>query len=103
MCRLTASNHGDICKATDRRDMFKLSESIFSGKQLTAQASNWGKLNEENAIRKFVQITGKAIEPCGFHVHPTHPYIGASPDGFVVHEDACIEASMTVYVEGLLM
>ena len=89
--RLTASNFGDICKVTDRRDIEKFCESMYNSKNLDHVPSvRHGQTYESIALEKFTEVTGKDIIKSGFCVHPDFPYLGASPDGFV-GDDAVAE------------
>lgn len=44
---------------------------------------NWGIEKEAEARDCFEKETGLPVEICGFHTHPAHPWLGASPDGLV--------------------
>lgn len=53
-------------------------------------ATDYGTANEPAATLDFTLETGLQVEETGFHVHPEHDWLGASPDGFV-GDDAVIE------------
>lgn len=53
-------------------------------------ATDYGTANEPVAMLDFTLETGLQVEETGFHVHPEHDWLGASPDGFV-GDDAVIE------------
>ena len=90
--RLTASNFGQICTITERRDIPKLCEAMYSPKDLSkVPAIRHGNTYESIALEKFTESTGKEVIKSGFCVHPDFPFLGASPDGFVKDEDAIIE------------
>jgi predicted phage-related endonuclease len=89
--RLTASKFGEICKATERRDLAKLSKSLFSPPHLTGDAVVHGKTYEKIAIEKFSETTGKKVEKCGLFIDLIDSFIAASPDGVVDGEDALLE------------
>jgi predicted phage-related endonuclease len=36
-------------------------------------------------------VTGKNVQKCGLFVHPDFPFLGASPDGLLLGEDAVLE------------
>ena len=94
---------GEIVKMTDRRDIHKLCESLYSGKQFRNQATNHGSLNEKTAIKEFSNITDKKIDPCGFFIHPELNFIGASPDGLVQGRAAqSIDREILIRKNGLL-
>lgn len=46
-------------------------------------ATEWGSFNEAGAQAEYTMETGRVIVDTGFHVHPLHQWLGASPDGFV--------------------
>ena len=56
-------------------------------------AMQFGIDNEENARDDYEVATGNISMPTGFHVHPDHDWLGASPDGVisgdVLHEVKC--------------
>jgi hypothetical protein len=84
--RLTASRFGEICKATERRDMSKLAQTLLSPPHLTGEAVVHGKTFEQTAIDKFSEVSGKTVSKCGLFVDVTDPFLAGSPDG-VVQED----------------
>jgi hypothetical protein len=90
--RLTASRFGEICKATERRDMAKLSDSLFSPPHLTGDAVVHGKTFEQTAINRFTEVLGKTVEKCGLFIDKTNP-----PDGLVDDdgEDALTKVDRT--------
>jgi hypothetical protein len=51
--RVTASRFGEICKVTERRDMSKLSKSVYSPPHLTGDAVVHGKVL---FLPKFYQL-----------------------------------------------
>lgn len=53
-------------------------------------ATDFGTANEPVAILDFMLETGLQVTETGFHVHPEHAWLGASPDG-LVGDDAVIE------------
>lgn len=54
-------------------------ESEFTGNL----ATEYGNFHEAGAAAEFEMETGLKVEPCGFHIHPTYNWLGASPDGFI--------------------
>ncbi len=46
-------------------------------------ATSWGTNHEEEAREAFEYHVGTRVEPATFVVHPTLPWLGASPDGYV--------------------
>jgi putative phage-type endonuclease len=61
-------------------------ESEFTGNI----ATEYGVMNEPNAITDLEITKGYDVEEVGFIVHPEHDWLGASPDGFILH-DAVLE------------
>lgn len=47
----------------------------------------YGTNNEPMAIIDFEMETGAKVEETGFHVHPEHEWLGASPDGLLGESD----------------
>ena len=56
--RLTSSTFGDICKATERRDYWKLCKSLFDCKPLNLPAITHGKESEPKALKCFSEKFG---------------------------------------------
>ena len=81
--RVTASRFGDVLKATDRRNMPKLCESIVSPPTLNNPAVMHGKKYEQIAVQAFMDKTKKTVIPCGLFVCEEFPFLAASPDGLV--------------------
>jgi len=61
-------------------------ESEFKGNI----ATEYGQLNEPNALADLEMQMGDDILEVGFIVHPEHEWLGASPDGFYL-DDAVVE------------
>lgn len=55
-------------------------------KQIKAAALQWGQDVEPAAVAAYQAETGYIVTLCGFVVHPSHDFIGASPD-FLVDAD----------------
>jgi len=98
--RLTASSFGEICKMTEKRDTQKLAQNLFNSGRFSCYivfindnepnqaissdyfdhpAIRHGNTHEETAREKFAALTGKTVLQCGLFVHPTFPFLGASP------------------------
>ena len=87
--RLTGSNFGEVLKAFDRHlcqgrpfptSLFKKlkGEYCFS----TKDAILWGQMHEEHAIKKYAELTGNNVTPCGLFLFPCG-FLGSTPDGIV--------------------
>lgn len=83
--RLTASRFGEICKATERRNMDKLCESLYSPSVFQTASVGHGQTYEPVAINRFQQAMGVKVEACGFFVDQDAPFLGASPDGLCTY------------------
>lgn len=81
--RLTASRFGDILKATSRRNMEKLCQTIVFAKRLSTKSVVHGLKYEKAAIQAFEAKTGNRVQPCGLYVDPNNPFLAASPDGII--------------------
>ncbi|CAG2226881.1 unnamed protein product [Mytilus edulis] len=79
--RLTSSNFGRICKATDRTDFHKLALSYTRSSALYTAAIKHGRQYEPVAIEKYESITKLETVKCGLFVSKMHPFLAASPDG----------------------
>lgn len=53
-------------------------------------AMRWGIEKEADAKARYEEMTGEFITPCGFALHGTIDFFGASPDGLIC-EDGLIE------------
>ncbi len=84
--RVTASRFGEVCKATSARNYYGLSSTIFNPPLLHTKAVTYGKANEIKAIKKFSDLTGKIVLPCGLFVNTDYPFLGATPDGIISSE-----------------
>ena len=57
----------------------------------TNAAVEWGTANEQSATNQLEMFhLDKPVEETGFHVHPEHDWLGASPDGFI-GDDGVVE------------
>lgn len=83
--RITSSRFGEICKATDRRDMQKLTNSLISSasNSFSSKATKHGILYEDVARQKYEAITGNKVRCSGLVISEEKPYLAASPDGVV--------------------
>jgi predicted phage-related endonuclease len=88
---------------------FQLAAERLTGKprkQIKAAALQWGQDVEPAAVAAYQAETGSIVTLCGFVPHPTHDFIGASPD-FLVDEDGGGEVkspeSSEVHLETLLV
>ncbi len=85
--RITASNFGTVVKATDRRDMAKLAETIFDQRFLSSDAIVHGKTYEKVAISKFEESFNVKVSQSGLFINQDFPFLAATPDGLVGASD----------------
>lgn len=88
---MTASRFGEICRATEKKDVFKLCSSLYNKKKITTEPIIYGQQNEAVAVRRFEESFEKQVERCGLFVCEELPFLAASPDGLVIGENAIIE------------
>ncbi|XP_050520340.1 uncharacterized protein LOC126893858 [Daktulosphaira vitifoliae] len=92
--RLQASNFYRACKrqpTTCGKSLLKKVMYIYKKKELilTDESKNnlsnvnYGKINEEVAIKEFKKKTNIEIEPCGVFIDENLNYLIASPDGLI--------------------
>ena len=84
--RLTASRFGDICRATERRNLPSLAKSILNPPHLTGAAVSYGKAQEANAIKKFMEVTKLEVTKCGLFVDVDNGFLAGTPDGLIGEE-----------------
>jgi ectoine hydroxylase-related dioxygenase (phytanoyl-CoA dioxygenase family) len=95
-CRITGSIIGDFIRAEKRNSLcsttFTKIVGSFNGEDKLAgvHAIQWGRTNEKTAISCFTANTGLAVETTGLWLLKGS-MTGASPDGLIPAEDACIE------------
>jgi putative phage-type endonuclease len=102
--RITGSNVGAILgvdpfrKPADvMRAMVRAAngaESEFTGNV----ATEWGTFQEQNAKAELEMYHDLEVEETGFHVHPEHDWLGASPDGFAHDRKAVVEIKCPYYI-----
>lgn len=72
------------------RDLRHVQAGEFATRLDDVPAIRWGREHEPQARAAYVMETGNLVETAPFVPHPTHPLIGASPDGFI-GEDGLLE------------
>jgi len=88
--RITSSNFGRICKATDRTDFSNLASSLTSVKKFNCPSVAHGRKYENIAIAKYEKKFQCKTEKCGLFVCKDYPYLAASPDR-LLHENTIVE------------
>lgn len=87
--RLTASMFGEVLRRRPDTPPDALVLRIIEPKQFTSAATEWGKETEAIALQEYevnLKSLGHSdITVCraGFVVCESHPFLGASPDGYV--------------------
>ena len=76
---------------SEKRNLESLAKSILLPRRLTCKAVIHGRVQEENAIKKFEAKTGKTVDKCGLFIDLEHSFLAATPDGIVRGEDALLE------------
>jgi hypothetical protein len=71
--------------------MESLAQTLLSPCNLTTKAVNHGRVQEQEAVQKFSQMTGLTVQRCGLFIDVANPHLAATPDGHVVEEDALLE------------
>lgn len=88
--RLTSSHFSEICKATEKKNMVSLAESLATSKDLKTAPILHGRKYETVAVEQFEHLTGLKTAKCGLFVCLLHPFLAASPDR-VISEDSIVE------------
>jgi hypothetical protein len=81
---------GQVCKATERRDMGKLAKSILFPPHLSGEVVTHGKVHKASAAAEFEKFTSKKLAPCGLFVSCEHPFLAASPDRMIDKEEKAL-------------
>lgn len=88
--RITSSNFGTVCKATESKNMVALAKSMTVHRDINTKAIMHGKKFERVAVEKFESIDGIKTEECGLFICQKYPQLAASPDR-LVGEDTVLE------------
>ncbi|XP_067018182.1 uncharacterized protein [Acropora muricata] len=87
--RLTASNFGSVLHA--KRVTPSLLKRLLGEYDLSrVKAVQWGVNNEAEAVKAFINLTGKTVQETGLWLDGSG-ILGASPDG-IVDDDSVLEA-----------
>jgi putative phage-type endonuclease len=90
--KVTASVCGSILGVNKHQSHTQLWKQLtgnsepFTGNMFT----EYGTLNEPNALNEYCVQTGNRVEETGFIVHPRYKWLGGSPDG-LVRSDGVVE------------
>lgn len=89
--RLTASKFGVVCRRKDTTSCRNLVKQLLYMPSVSTPATEYGRLNENVAIKRFEEEMGHSVAKCGLFVDLEHGFLGASPDGVVADENALVE------------
>ncbi|XP_063240064.1 uncharacterized protein LOC134540920 [Bacillus rossius redtenbacheri] len=89
--RLTASNFGTVCRRKESTPCANLVKNLLYKPSVNTKATEYGRRNEHVAIKRFEALTGLDVEKRGLYIDVENGFLGASPDGIVVTENATIE------------
>ena len=87
--RVTGSNIGAILGLNPHKtadDVMREMVRAYHGAErdfVGNAATEWGNYNEAGAIAEYQMETGNTVKETGFHIHPEHDWLGASPDGLI--------------------
>lgn len=96
---LTASNFGKIIKMRQTTTCQSFVQNhLFGG--VTTTAMEYGKSNEETALRVLERILNVQITKCGIFVDSENPFLGATPDG-LIGNDGIVEVKCPSSAEHL--
>lgn len=85
--KITASIAGAVLGVDPHRGPYYAYQEIIGAHKTVERygggtsPQNWGVEKEAEARECFERETGLPIDLCGFHTHPDHDFLGASPDG----------------------
>lgn len=80
--RLTASNFGRVVCCYDWTPCHNLVKDILrKGKAISTPAMEYGKVNEDVAIKKLETLRNISVQPTGLWIDLVHNFLAASPDG----------------------
>ncbi len=84
--RITASVIGKIITGSGKEEVLRdmVREALGHPRAFQGNiATDYGHQHEDEARTEYAFATGNAVTETGFHAHPEHEWLGASPDGLV--------------------
>ncbi|CAG9814606.1 unnamed protein product [Phaedon cochleariae] len=81
--RLTASNFGQICRATSEKSKGKIVKRLLFDKPFINKAMQHGIRYEKEAISDYEEITKSKETACGIFMDKEYPILACSPGGLV--------------------
>ena len=88
--RLTSSNFGEICKATERKNINALADRLSSVQVISTPAISHGQKYESVAVEQYEEKFYTRTRKCGVFICPEHSFLAASPDR-ILDENTVIE------------
>ncbi|XP_046557558.1 uncharacterized protein LOC124266795 [Haliotis rubra] len=89
--RISSSNFGKICLASDKTDFHKLARTMTEPfEDIQSPPLRHGRKYEKVAIKAFQKSSGCKTSPCGMFVSDVHPFLAASPDA-ILGDDTTVE------------
>jgi putative phage-type endonuclease len=90
---MTSSNFGKICKARSDHAHSNIVKNMLHSQEKISKlpAIMYGKDHEDEARRQLGLQENISIEKCGLFIDEKIEYLGASPDGIVLEQDAIVE------------
>ncbi|XP_034092199.1 uncharacterized protein LOC117559516 isoform X1 [Gymnodraco acuticeps] len=80
--RVTASRFREICHVRGESSANSLAEPILKGTRQTAEMRRGAEM-EPTVAAEYSRLANVNYSPCGLVIHPSTPWLGASPDGVV--------------------
>ena len=88
--RVTASRFRQVLHTDPHKPSLSLLKSICYPEvnRFSTRATKWGCKHEKDALLAYKKQSLKlhqemSVTPTGFHIHPKHPFLGATPDALV--------------------
>ncbi|KAJ4926853.1 hypothetical protein JOQ06_014598 [Pogonophryne albipinna] len=78
--RVTASRFREICHVRGESSANSLAERILKGTRQTAEMRRGAEM-EPTVAAEYSRLANVNYSPCGLVIHPSTPWLGASPDG----------------------
>ncbi|XP_063393385.1 uncharacterized protein LOC134678669 isoform X2 [Cydia fagiglandana] len=89
--RLTASQFGMVCKRRNKTPCHNHVKQILYKNNILTSDMKYGQHNEAVARTLFETTTNKKVERAGLFIDKQYGFLGASPDGIIIDENALLE------------
>ncbi|XP_039298924.1 uncharacterized protein LOC120354905 [Nilaparvata lugens] len=100
--RITASNFGRISKRRPNTGCENVVRELLYGGGKNCSAMEYGRMNEEAALKKVSEIAGQKILKCGLFIDADFPFLAASPDGLLEDGHGIVEVKCPQTIKDLL-